>query len=136
MNNGTLKQVFLSMARASLLVPALVFGQAAELMSPREDFVLYDPAELNPKEPGYAWEGSTLLQDIRVIDGMGNPPQTGQDVLIVDGKIQAVGRNLEPPSDARVIDGDGLTVMPGLIDAHVHIGGGWRGANDNGYVPI
>lgn len=120
----------------SFFVPTVVFAQAAELMSAREEFVLYDPSELNPDEPGYSWEGSTLLQDIRVVDGMGNQPQTGQDVLIVDGKIQAVGRNLDAPSDARVIDGEGLTVLPGLIDAHVHITGGWRGGNDNGYVPV
>lgn len=113
-----------------------VWAQAANLMSARENFVLYDASELNPNEPGYSWEGSTLLQNIRVIDGMGNQPQTSRDVLIMDGKIQAVGSNLDAPSDARVIDGDGLTVMPGLIDSHVHIAGGWRGANDNGYVAV
>ena len=114
------------------------WAQSAELMSAREDFHSYDQSELNPDNPGYAWEGSTLLENIRVIDGMGTAPKTGQDLLIVDGKIQAIGRagSLDMPSDARVIDGDGLTVMPGLIDAHVHVAGGWRGANDNGYVPI
>ena len=43
------------------------------------------------------------------------------DVLCVDGLIQAVGTNLDAPSDARVIDADGLLVMPGGIDPHTHM---------------
>lgn len=46
----------------------------------------------------------------------------GGTVLIEDGKITAVGKNLEVPSDATVIDGKGCTLTPGLIDAHTHIG--------------
>jgi len=113
------------------------FGQAATIVSEREPIVVYDESELNPKRPGYEWTGATLLKGIRVIDGMGNPPITGQDVLIAEGKIRAVGSSgsLDAPSDARVIDGDGLTVMPGLIDAHIHVQGGWRGGNDNGPRP-
>ena len=43
------------------------------------------------------------------------------DVLCVDGRIAAVGANLDVPSDARVIDADGLLVMPGGIDPHTHM---------------
>jgi len=117
-----------------LAAPAAVFAQASTIVSEREPIVVYDEEDLNPKKPGYEWTGTTLLRDIRVIDGTGNLPQSGQDVLIADGKIQAVGSSgsLDVPSDARIINGDGLTVMPGLIDAHMHFQGGWRGANDNG----
>ena len=119
-------------------MPTTVFAQAATIVSEREPIVVYSENDLNPKQPGYEWTGSTLLQDIRVIDGMGNEPQTGQDVLIVDGKIQAVVKtgSLDIPKDARIIDGGGLTVMPGLIDAHIHVQGGWRGGNDNGPRPM
>ena len=118
--------------------PAPVFGQASTIVSEREPIVVYDESELNPKKPGYEWTGPILLQDIRVIDGKGSRPQTGQDVLIAEGKIAAVGRtgSLDVPGDTRVIDGDGLTVLPGLIDAHNHVQGGWRGANDNGPRPL
>jgi len=46
--------------------------------------------------------------------------------LIADGKIQAVGKSgsLDVPADARIIEGDGLTVMPGLMDAHMHLSSG------------
>ncbi|MDA9982768.1 amidohydrolase family protein [Gammaproteobacteria bacterium] len=119
-------------------MPTTVFAQASTIVSEREPIVVYSENDLNPKQPGYEWTGSTLLQDIRVIDGMGNEPQTGQDVLIADGKIQAVGKTgaLDIPKDARIIDGGGLTVMPGLIDAHIHVQGGWRGGNDNGPRPL
>ncbi len=43
-------------------------------------------------------------------------------VLIENGKIAAVGENLEVPTEAEVIDAAGKVVMPGLIDAHCHVG--------------
>lgn len=112
-------------------------GQAT-IASEREKIVTYADAALNPTKPGYEWEGASLLQDVRVIDGLGNAPVEGQDVLVANGKIAAVGAtgSLDVPADARVIEGNGLTVLPGLIDAHVHLSGGWRGPNDNGNRPV
>ena len=69
-------------------IPAL--GQAA-IVSEREKIVSYGDAELNPVEPGYEWEGASLLRNISVIDGLGNPPATGLDVLVAGGKIQDIG---------------------------------------------
>ena len=43
-------------------------------------------------------------------------------VLVENGKIVAVGSNIEIPSDAKVIDASNKWVTPGLIDAHSHIG--------------
>jgi len=45
------------------------------------------------------------------------------DVLCEGGRIVAIGADLEP-GDARVIEAGGYTVGPGLIDIHVHGGGG------------
>jgi len=44
------------------------------------------------------------------------------DVLIVEGKIQAVGQNLQAPPQSRIIDGKGHWITPGLIDVHSHLG--------------
>ena len=56
----------------------------------------------------------------RVVD-----PSQGLDspaaVLIVDGRIEAVGPGVEAPDGAESIDATGLTVSPGLIDVHVHL---------------
>ncbi|MEA5455599.1 amidohydrolase family protein [Sinomonas sp. JGH33] len=43
------------------------------------------------------------------------------DVVSVDGKIRSVAADADAPTDARVIDGSGKFVIPGLIDAHVHV---------------
>jgi imidazolonepropionase-like amidohydrolase len=43
-------------------------------------------------------------------------------VLVKDGRIIAVGENVEVPKDAEVYDAEGKVVMPGLIDAHCHVG--------------
>ncbi len=44
------------------------------------------------------------------------------DILVEDGKIKAIGENLEIPGDAEVVDADGLQVYPGFVEAHGHIG--------------
>lgn len=43
-------------------------------------------------------------------------------IVIEEGKIKAVGKDLEIPEDAEVIDAKGYLVTPGLIDSHCHIG--------------
>ena len=44
------------------------------------------------------------------------------DILVREGKISAIGENLEIPEGARVIDAEGLRVYPGFVEAHGHIG--------------
>jgi len=60
----------------------------------------------------------------RLIDGTGAEPIEKATVIIEDSKIKAVGKDIEVPRGAKVIDATGKTVMPGLIDSHVHIFGG------------
>ena len=43
------------------------------------------------------------------------------DVLVVDGKIGAVGPKLETPADTEVIDAQGRVLMPAFVDCHTHI---------------
>ena len=68
----------------------------------------------------YLSEGPLFVQNVTVIDGMGNPPVEGQDILIQDGQISAINATgtTSAPEGATVIDGKGLTAMPGLIDMH------------------
>ena len=44
-----------------------------------------------------------------------------QDVLVRDGRIAAIGADLEAPADAEVIDAEGCIVLPGLVDLHTHL---------------
>ncbi|MGB3027466.1 amidohydrolase family protein [Paradevosia shaoguanensis] len=62
---------------------------------------------------------STLFTGGRVLDAEAGVLREGLDVLIQDGTIRAVGQNLS--ADAEKIDLKGKTLMPGLIDCHVHV---------------
>ena len=44
------------------------------------------------------------------------------DLLILDGRISAIGNDLDAPDGIHVIEASGMYVMPGIIDAHSHIG--------------
>ncbi|MBU5590415.1 amidohydrolase [Clostridium sp. MSJ-4] len=57
-------------------------------------------------------------------------------ILIEDGKIKKVGENIQGHSEEKVIDVKGAWVLPGIIDAHCHIGGmeanmGFEGSDIN-----
>lgn len=58
----------------------------------------------------------------RLIDGYGGPPLENSVILISGNKISAVGQVglLEVPEGVRLVSTEGMTVMPGLIDVHVH----------------
>ncbi len=64
---------------------------------------------------------SILIRNATVLTGTGTRIDAG-DVLIVDGRIAAVGTQLEAPANAQVIDATGRWVTPGLIDVHSHMG--------------
>lgn len=59
----------------------------------------------------------------RILDGYGGPPIENGVVLIDGERITAVGpaSAVTVPRGARVIDANGMTVLPGLIDMHVHL---------------
>ncbi len=62
---------------------------------------------------------SLLLTGGRVVDPA-NRIDSIADVLILDGKISAVGKNLSAPAGVETFDASGKIVCPGLIDLHVH----------------
>lgn len=61
------------------------------------------------------------ITNARIVTVAGDPIARGT-VVIRDGLIAAVGANTPTPADARIIDGAGLTVYPGLIDANTTLG--------------
>jgi dihydroorotase len=73
----------------------------------------------------------TLIRNGRIIDPANQRDEVG-DLLIVDGKIAAMGRSDEK---AEEIDATNLIVSPGLIDIHVHLrepGFGWKETIESG----
>jgi imidazolonepropionase-like amidohydrolase len=67
---------------------------------------------------------SLVVRNVTLVDGTGAAPRGGVNVVVRDGRIASVGS--EPASADVTIDGSGLFVLPGLIDAHVHLSGGSR----------
>lgn len=68
---------------------------------------------------------SMIIKGGKIFDAVNKEPYVA-DILIENGKIAAIGENLEIPQDAEVVDATGLNVYPGLVEAHGHIGlDGW-----------
>jgi imidazolonepropionase-like amidohydrolase len=64
----------------------------------------------------------TLFLNVNVFDGKSLTLRKGMSVLVSGGRIATVKRGpLAAPAGATVIDGGGRTLMPGLIDNHVHV---------------
>ncbi len=63
------------------------------------------------------------LTHVRVIDGTGAAPTEDQTVVLKDGKIASVGsaNSAAVPSDAKVLDLHGYSVIPGLVGMHDHM---------------
>ena len=75
------------------------------------------PAHAQAPAPQKALVGGTL------IDGFGGPPLRNSVVLIEGAKIVAIGQvgTLAVPDGAEVISTEGMSVLPGLWDMHVHL---------------
>src|SRR5215470_7060773 len=67
---------------------------------------------------------ATVYEGARLIDGNGGPPIENSAFVVADGKFTQVGRKgeLQPPADAAHVDLAGKTVIPALVDDHVHLG--------------
>ncbi len=70
----------------------------------------------------HAQDVSLAIVGGRLIDGYGGPPVHDSVVLVSGDRISAVGSQADTdiPDGVRVVDADGRTVMPGMIDLHVH----------------
>src|SRR5262249_22224783 len=75
-------------------------------------------------EPLEAAPPSTLFEGARVIAGDGGPPIESAAFIVEGDRFTQVGKkgSLRPPPGARRVDLTGHTVMPALVDAHVHPG--------------
>lgn len=110
------------------LLVFLLFISCTNESSTQEQTAITNPGsgnmirEINHKElpigaKTIAIVGATL------IDGTGKPPLSNATVVIKGNSILKVGPSgsLSIPKEAEIVDGKGLTLLPGLIDAHFHL---------------
>jgi imidazolonepropionase-like amidohydrolase len=85
--------------------------------------------EVNPPTPADPNVVLALVNG-RLIDGLGGPPVENSTILIKGNRINEVGSRITIPAEAQVVDLEGMTVLPGLVDAHLHT------VNDNNTLNI
>ncbi len=85
--------------------------------------VLASPAAAQPPAPPPPPQ-QIVIHAGRLITDAGRPAQGPSTILVNAGRIQSVTAGLQPPPPgARLVDLTNRTVMPGLIDMHVHLAG-------------
>jgi imidazolonepropionase-like amidohydrolase len=98
-----------SLLRSSLLTVSLVLPLTEALC-----------AQPGAPEPG-TQHATIAIRAGRLLDVESGRVSTDQVILVRDGRIQAVGPNLQAPEGASLIDLSKQTVLPGLIDCHTHL---------------
>jgi imidazolonepropionase-like amidohydrolase len=96
----SIKMRFLILAAAPILFPLLVTAQ--------------QPAQ----QPAPT---ATVLHAARILDVAAGKVDSPGEVLIVGNRIREIGEHVSHPTGATVMDLGDATLMPGLIDAHVHL---------------
>src|SRR5258708_1190868 len=71
---------------------------------------------------GHASAEVIALTRATVIDGTGAAPRQNITIVMENGRIRGLGPNLRPPDGATVVDLSGKYVVPGIINAHGHVG--------------
>jgi len=64
---------------------------------------------------------SVLITNANIFDGQHEALATGMSVLVEGNKISRIAASIPAPAGATVIDANGKTLMPGLIDVHWHV---------------
>ena len=77
--------------------------------------------EAQPIAPATADKGTVLIKGGTVLT-VTKGTLENTDVLVTNGKISQIAKNIAAPAGAKVIDATGMFVMPGIIDAHSHAG--------------
>jgi imidazolonepropionase-like amidohydrolase len=105
-----MRRFFGSLA-ALLLLSLPLAGQDAASLSPQVK------AFVSVEDPVFA------VTNVRVVDGAGGMALQDQTVVVSEGRIQAMGHtsSVQLPPGAMVIDGEGHTLIPGIVGMHDHI---------------
>lgn len=105
------------------IVPEGYTGDLQKLQT-AQDNALASRSAAMAKRFGSLPAAPVAFRNVKLFDSEAGRFLDNQTVVVEKGKITAVGADssIHPPSNSRVIDGAGKTLLPGLWDAHMHIG--------------
>jgi imidazolonepropionase-like amidohydrolase len=122
--------LLLSAQALALLLSALALssGQAAGQKQNAEgagrtlaSLARHSPGQPASQKKGHA-KSAVLFKNVRIFDGKSDRLTEGRNLLVVANKIDQISKGpIAPPKGADVIDARGRVLMPGMIDAHVHL---------------
>ncbi|MBE16112.1 MAG: amidohydrolase [Cytophagaceae bacterium] len=81
-------------------------------------------------------KGVIAFTNARIITMDGDKVIPSGTLVITDNRITAIGQNVSIPATAKVYDVAGKTIMPGLVDAHAHVGAFRHGLNPQKHWPF
>ena len=107
---GRLRMMVAGLGVAALLPGDVVCAQQPQLSDETRRYVAVDAPVV-------------ALRHVRVVDGTGAPPRDDQTIVISGGVVTATGDagTTTVPSDAKILDLGGHTVLPGLVMVHEHM---------------
>jgi imidazolonepropionase-like amidohydrolase/Tol biopolymer transport system component len=76
-------------------------------------------------------DGVVAFTNARIITMNGDEVIENGTIVVRENRIEAVGANVSVPNGAYVVNAEGHTIMPGLVDAHAHIGNFRQGLSPN-----
>ncbi len=100
-----------------IMIFAMLFASVAVVAA----MLLSPAANLSVHAQGNSAIDTYAITNARIVTVSGPVIERGT-VVVRDGLISAVGASIKVPADARIIDGTGLIVYPGLIDAYTSLG--------------
>src|SRR5262249_42455831 len=119
--NVSMKLVVSVALAMSLLLSALIQQQACRSFCKIPALERAIPFVAENQARSQQREATLLFRNVDVFDGSHMLRRT--TVLVRDGMIRAVGpADMPMPSSVPVVDGKGKTLLPGLFDAHMHLG--------------
>src|SRR5579864_5850790 len=88
----------------------------------KETKPLYEEIEIDIEKPRHRPQGTVVLRGAQVITMRSDEVIPNADVVVTDNRIVGAGRrgSVTIPSGAKIIDVQGETIMPGIVDVHAH----------------
>ena len=109
------------------VIPAGYEGALKQLRAAQEQATAAEVKAIAARFLTPAAKAPVLFDNVQLFDADKGAFVANQAVLAQDGKIAAIGAagSIKAPAGAQVIDGRGKTLVPGIWDAHMHIGDDW-----------